>query len=307
MAIYQKALWVLGFIAIAGFPDAEAQNASKSTAISSAPTENWRRIEADNGSVYAVDLNSISHNTDGSAGVVACVVDNDLCIPPNITRLLFDCRGHYRDIDRGSSALLIVPPRSVVGRIAPLACAGAKDTRFVDDSERPDLSGTTPAQYCQDFPPDACARITAMIKGQIPAPTCRSGYGLVGSDYTPEQRRACIVIGRLRDAQPPSLVVASANPTPTKPGEIVIGQWSGQGNGRSHQFRVQRGPWEFRVSSSDRLSGGVYRVSDKTSISEFSYADGQQRSQQTSTGDFYFVVKTAGKWTISIVSFSNRP
>lgn len=300
MAIHQRALFVLGFIAIAGFPDAEAQNAAKSTAL--AATENWRRIEADNGAVYAIDLNSVSHNTDGSALVVACVVDNNLCIPPNMTRLFFDCRGHYRDLDRGPSAMLIAPPRSIVGRIAPLACAGARDTRFVDDSDRPDLSGTTPAQYCQGFPPDSCARITGMIKGQIPAPACKLGYGLVGSGYTPEQQRACAVMGKLRDARPSALVVASATPTPTKSGEIVIAQWSGEGNGRSDQFRVQRGPWEFRVSSTDRVSGGVYRVSDKTSISEFSYADGQQRSQQRSTGDFYFVIKTSGKWTITIVS-----
>lgn len=100
----------------------------------------WKRIEADNGAAFAIDLGSISHNTNGSAVAVICVVDNDTCIPPNISRLLFDCHGHYMDIDRGGS-LTIAPPRSVVGQMAALACAGAKDTRFSTTPRAPKQCG----------------------------------------------------------------------------------------------------------------------------------------------------------------------
>jgi len=261
----------------------------------------WKRIEADNGAVFAIDLGSISHNTNGSAVAVMCIVDNDTCPPPNMSRLLFDCHGHYMDIDRGGS-LLIAPPRSVAGQMAALACIGAKDTRFADDSDHPDLSGTAPAQYCQGFPPEACARITAMVSGQAPMPPCKPGYGLVGSGYTPEQIRACGVRGTLRDAQPPKLVMASTTPSPARPGETVIGQWSGKGNGKSSQFRIERGSWEFRVSSTDHISGGVYKVSDQTGVYNFGYTDGEQSMQLKASGDLYFVVKTAGSWTVTIVS-----
>ena len=263
---------------------------------------NWRRIEADNGAVYALDMNSISHNTNGSAVAVMCTVDNDTCIPPNMSRLLFDCHGHYMDIDRGGSAMLIAAPRSVVGKMADLACAGAKDTRFSDDSDHPDVSGTTPREYCQGFTPDACARVTAMVNGQTKMPPCKAGFAVVGSGYTPEQIRACSVKRTLRDAEAPTLVKASQTPAGAKPGETVIGQWSGNGNGKSEGFHVGPEPWEFRVSSSDYISGGIYRASDQTGVYNFGYTDGEQRKNLTSTGDVYFVVKSAGSWTITVIS-----
>jgi hypothetical protein len=264
---------------------------------------NWKRLEADNGAAFAIDLASISHNTNGSAIAVTCIVDNDACPPPNMSRFLFDCHGHYTDIDRGGSAT-IAPPRSVVGQMAALACVGARDTRFADDSNHADLSGTTPAEYCQGFSPDACVRIKAMVNGQAPLPSCKAGYGLVGSGYTPEQIRACSVSGTLRDARPPALVVASATPAPSNPGETVIGQWSGKGDGRSNQFRIERGPWEFRVTSTDFISGGVYKAADQTGVYNFAYSDAAERTRLTSTGDLYFVVKTEGSWTVTAISLS---
>ncbi|MBX9778551.1 MAG: hypothetical protein K2Y71_29615 [Xanthobacteraceae bacterium] len=160
------------------------------------PAASWRRIEADNGAVYAIDMNSISHNTNGTALAITCVVENDTCPLLNMSRFHFDCRGHYQDLDR-RGPVMPAPPRSVAGRMAAFACAGAKDTRFRDNSDqRP-----TPAEYCQGFPRDACARITAMVNGQAPMPPCQPGYGLVGSGYTREQIRACSVRGILPDAQ----------------------------------------------------------------------------------------------------------
>jgi hypothetical protein len=86
---------------------------------------NWRRIEADNGAVYAIDMSSISHNPNGSALAAICIVDNNTCLPPNVSRLLFDCHDHYQDLENFGSPILIVPPRSVVGQVAALACADA--------------------------------------------------------------------------------------------------------------------------------------------------------------------------------------
>jgi hypothetical protein len=88
---------------------------------------NWRRMEADNGAAYAIDLSSISHlyQCGGCADAVVCIVDSDRCPPQNMRRFRFDCHGHYMDIDGGRS-LQMAPPRSVVGQMAALACVGAK-------------------------------------------------------------------------------------------------------------------------------------------------------------------------------------
>jgi hypothetical protein len=268
----------------------------------------WKRIEADNGAAFAIDLGSISHNTNGSAVAVMCVVDNDTCIPPNMSRLLFDCHGHYMDIDRGGS-LTIAPPRSVVGQMAALACAGAKDTRLSDDSENAKtVRRPVPTDYCVNFAPDACERIKKVVEAYTPSeapPTyCKPGFALVGSGLTSEQLRICYVITGFRratqDARPQTLVTASATPTPSKPGERVIGQWSGKGNAKSNEFHVGPGPWDFRVKSSDSISGGIYRVSDKTGVYNFGYTDGEQSIPLTSSGDVYFVVKTTGSWTVTV-------
>jgi hypothetical protein len=89
-----------------------------------------------------------------------------------------------------------------------------------------------------------------------------------------------------------------------KPGETVIGQWSGKGNGKSNEFHVGPSPWEFRVKSTDFISGGVYRVSDRTGVYNFGYTDGEQSIQLNSSGDVYFVVKTAGTWSVTAVARS---
>lgn len=88
---------------------------------------NWQRIEADNGAAYAIDLSSISRFHNGTAQAVTCVVDNGICLPPNMSRFWFDCNGHYRDLDRRGPTT-IAPPRSVVGRMAAIACKHVEKT-----------------------------------------------------------------------------------------------------------------------------------------------------------------------------------
>ena len=277
---------------------------------------NWKRIEADNGAAYAVDLNSIAHRNNGTAEMQVCIVDNNTCpIMPgtwNPTIFEFDCHGHYADVQNGGG-LQMAPPRSVVGQMAALACVGAKDTRFADDSENAKtVRRPLPTDYCAGFAPDACDRIKNVVEAytpsEAPPPYCKPGFALVGSGLTSEQLRICYVITGFRretqDARPQTLVTASATPTPLKPGEKVIGQWSGKGNAKSNEFHVGPGPWDFRVKSSDSISGGIYRVSDKTGVYNFGYTDGEQNSQQTSSGDVYFVVKSTGAWTVTVVSLT---
>jgi hypothetical protein len=67
---------------------------------------NWQKIEADNGAVSAIDLNSFGHQF-GPGGVDAAVcpvVENDTCLLA--TTFLFDCRGHYSDLYGGGRAAL---------------------------------------------------------------------------------------------------------------------------------------------------------------------------------------------------------
>jgi len=106
------------------------------------PRRNWKMLEADNGAVFGIDLNSIEHGYAGQAWATTCVVENNTCPPINMARLVFDCRGHYWDVDRGGEVLL-APPRSIVGRMAEVACAGAKDTRFT--SAQPSSSSSPQA------------------------------------------------------------------------------------------------------------------------------------------------------------------
>jgi hypothetical protein len=121
------------------------------TGTSAKAEQKWKMLEADNGAVSGIDLNSIDYFNDGKAMAITCVAENHTCSPANMTRLVFDCRGHYMDVDRGGPTTL-APPRSVVGRMAELACAGAKDTRFTSTQptstpppQRPAMSASAKA------------------------------------------------------------------------------------------------------------------------------------------------------------------
>jgi hypothetical protein len=105
-------------------------------------SQKWKMLEADNGAVFGIDLNSIEHWNAGQAMAITCVAENNPCPPANMARLMFDCRGHYWDVDRGGD-LVLAPPRSVVGRMAEIACAGAKDTRFTSTQPSPSPSPQT--------------------------------------------------------------------------------------------------------------------------------------------------------------------
>jgi|GEM_PF-5593485 len=154
---------------------------------------NWKNIEADNGAVYKIDLNSISHYNNGTADVVVYAVEGASYNPENMRRLWFDCQGHFRDeTGPGFGPTEYAPPRSIAGRISQVACAGAKDTRFEEEA-RPGPKDT-PSNYCVGFTPDACARITATAEAKPKPAYCKPGFGLVGSGLSLEQIRICHVI-----------------------------------------------------------------------------------------------------------------
>jgi hypothetical protein len=76
----------------------------------------WETVEADNGSIYKVDLGHIEII---GRGVRARLIkdEGDEVSPYSV---VFDCGGHYYMANLGWQ---YAPPRSVIGRVAALACA----------------------------------------------------------------------------------------------------------------------------------------------------------------------------------------
>lgn len=153
----------------------------------------WQKVEADNGAVYQVDLNSISYFTNGTAEIIVYAVEGAGYDPQNTRRLWFDCQGKYRDsTGPGLSPTSYAPQRSIAGRISQIACAGARDKRLEDSSPQPK---PTPAQYCVGFSPESCKRIVAAVEAKRRPDYCKPGFGLVGSGLSSEQLRICYVVG----------------------------------------------------------------------------------------------------------------
>ena len=127
---------------------------------------NWRRIEANNGAAFALDVNSIHHSINGNADVVMCIIDNDTCIPPNMRRWLFDCHGHYMDID-GGGGMQMAPPRSVAGATAAIACVGAKENSPPEQVQSapaaPQLDGCTQERAAELARPGNLGNDTCLV------------------------------------------------------------------------------------------------------------------------------------------------
>ncbi len=97
------------------------------------PKHNWKRVEADNGAAYAIDLSSISHgytfsNVTGAsktADAVVCIVQNDICDIMNQRRWTFYCPQNQivEQTDAGFTPAQYVPPRSIGKRILDIACS----------------------------------------------------------------------------------------------------------------------------------------------------------------------------------------
>lgn len=175
-----------------GLPTAQQKICSNLDHKNGVYTADWRTIEALNGAVYKIDMNSISHSTDGGADIMVYAVEGDTYDPRNLKRFIFDCHGHFVDSDN-MSATLYTAPRSVVGQIAAIACAGAKDIRFEGASNGAQL-GLTATEYCAGFSPEACNRIRKVVEAKVRPAFCKPGFGIVGSGLTSEQLRICYVM-----------------------------------------------------------------------------------------------------------------
>jgi|SRR5665213_9116 len=154
----------------------------------------WRRIEADNGEVTKIDMNSIEHFNNGTIDVaVYTYVPNTTFDPTRLRRLHFDCHGHFMDNDN-MSAMMDAAPRSVAGEVAAIVCAGAKDTRM-EDANKDNGAGESPAEYCAGFSAQACDRIKAVFESKRTPAFCKPGFAVVGNEankgLTPEQIRMC--------------------------------------------------------------------------------------------------------------------
>ena len=97
---------------------------------------NWRNVEADNGAVYKIDLNSIRHDKAGAAEAMVYAVEGSAYNPENMHWLWFDCHGKFRDQTGRVGPVQYAPPRSIAGRLSDIACIGAKDTRL-EELSRP--------------------------------------------------------------------------------------------------------------------------------------------------------------------------
>jgi hypothetical protein len=157
----------------------------------------WKRVEADNGMIFAISVNCPAcFSTENLARAVICPVDNGFCAIGSESLVTFDCHGHYQDT-RFGSPVLIAPPRSVIGQMANIACAVPipKEPENASKSQR-DLSPADLAEYCKGLSPEACNRIKALAEAKTPPPTfCKPGFGVVGSGLTLEQIRVCEITG----------------------------------------------------------------------------------------------------------------
>jgi hypothetical protein len=121
--------WVFLFAS----PTAWAQNA----------TQDFKKVEADNGSAYAIDLNSIAKRGRETVAII-CPVEAGVCVPRNMFRVAFDCKGHYVDIDHGGGPTA-APPHSLIGRMADIACA--KTSSRLNKEETPSAVTIYHASY----------------------------------------------------------------------------------------------------------------------------------------------------------------
>lgn len=92
--------------------------------LTSAPAlggQRWTKVEADDGGVYAIDLQSIHRYPSGTADALICYpVEHGQCSPPSMSTIIFDCDGHYMTASMMYPKYL--PPKSVGAHIAKIVC-----------------------------------------------------------------------------------------------------------------------------------------------------------------------------------------
>jgi hypothetical protein len=92
-----------------------------------AKVQDWRRVEADNGAIIAIDMNSIQRSGPDVAGrrtadAIVCAVENNACELTNQDRWIFYCTSNQVAMNNGMGESVYVPPLSVARRIMNIAC-----------------------------------------------------------------------------------------------------------------------------------------------------------------------------------------
>ena len=139
----------------------------------------WERVKGADGSVIAVETNSIQHVVAGATVFIYVPENYDYYFPPNMKQLLFDCRGRFTEL--GTTTSHYAPPQSVIGIIGAMACAEPKPKA---------------ADYCRDFTQEACERIKAVVEKGVRPAYCRPGFGRLDSGLSLEELRICYVMVR---------------------------------------------------------------------------------------------------------------
>jgi hypothetical protein len=169
----------------------------------------WKEIEADNGEVTKIDMNSIKHLSGGTTDVTIYTgVPHTMFDQARLKMLWFDCQGHFMAFDggMGQSPQLDAPPRSIAGRIAKIVCinqdapnpakhcAGSSSDACGPVKRAVNQSAPNPTEYCVGFSSEACERIKKVVETNVTPAFCKPGFGRVDSGLTPEQVRICSVM-----------------------------------------------------------------------------------------------------------------
>ena len=84
----------------------------------------WLQIEAENGEVTEIDMNSITRaNGNTATAAVYTSVPNTIFDPTRVRLLVFDCAGRYMDGTTFPPVMHDAPPRSVAGAVAGVVCS----------------------------------------------------------------------------------------------------------------------------------------------------------------------------------------
>jgi hypothetical protein len=89
----------------------------------------WKPIESDTGEVSYINMKSIERGAAGMQVWIYTSVPNTIFDIDKLRVLAFECKGHVMPFDdEGMTKWMDAPPRSVVGAIANIVCAGDQST-----------------------------------------------------------------------------------------------------------------------------------------------------------------------------------
>jgi hypothetical protein len=136
---------------------------------------NWKDILSETGVAIKIDLNSITHYSNGTTEAMVYLI-NGTRSPENLRGFWFDCQGHYRDQTGGVGPTLYAAPGSVSARLANVACTTARTPPTPD--------------YCKGFSPIECQRVREGVEAKSVPAFCKADYP--NQRLSGEQERICV-------------------------------------------------------------------------------------------------------------------